>query len=388
MKWPAPSSFTELERIVSDRGLPAALAWLSEQFRERREYAEWFEILRLQARHVVGLPLLPGDADDTEDPSTRAALERRLFEACGTVGEQLFREGRPADGWKYYQLVGDRPTAARWLREIPPTDDNIGELIDVALLAGVDPQLGIELTLRHRGTCAGITRIDEAAARWTLATRDAAAAILVAHVYRELANNLAREISRRETSPPAPGLDLAAMSDGRPWLFADRTYQFDPSHLAATVRLARMTSRMSALEQAYRLAVYGLRLDAEIVPAGDPPFEDVFAGHERYFRAAMGRDVDEVLAYFSARLDRETSQAPAQSTAAVLVDLCCRRGRWTEALTWSLRWLDGEPDQQGLVRSALDIARYGGELQRLSDWYRERGDLLRYGVTLLQARAQ
>ncbi len=384
----ASTSYDQFAQSLATMGTDAAMQWLADEFRQNRQYAEWFEVLKMQARHQVGLELIRTGDENSEDAIRREQLEPLLYKACGQVGEQLFRDGQPAQAWKYFQLVGDRGRAARLLRGIPVTQSNVQELIDVALAAGVAPEYGIELTLQFLGTCNAITSFDQHMPYLPASIRDPSAELLVRHVYNELTANVSAVVERREGKPPMAG-NLSELIEQRPWLFAEDAYHIDPSHLAATVRIARMTTARAALEQANSLCIYGQRLDSTLIGAGDPPFEELFVAHEKYFDAAMGTGFEQTLAYFTARLPASYKVGESPSLAAeVLVDLLCRNNRWSEALRISLDWLDGAAGQNNPAPAALEIAQHCGELETLAQWFRQRDNLLMYTVALLHINSR
>ena len=385
MNNPTETNFDHLSQTLAQRGVDPALAWLEQEFTQGKQYPELFEILKMKARRQAGLPLTQMVDELSADAKSQEMLERLLYEACGRVGEMLFRDGRAALAWKYFQLVGDRRRAAQMLRDIPSTAENAQELIGVALGEGVAPEYGIELTLRFLGTCSAITNMDQCMAFENEPVRNAAADLLVRHLYRELTRNVVGEIESREGASPTQS-SLVELFEPRPWLFAGDGFQVDPSHLAAAVRLGRMTTSRDGLEQALELCRYGQRISPSLIGSGETPFDDLFPAHGEYFAAALGRNVEHALAYFRERLPSETANREAgRPVAEVLVDLLCRNQRWPEALKSSLDWLAGCAGNAGIVPSALEIAKRSDQLNKLAEWYRQRGNLLMYGVALLNA---
>lgn len=376
--------FELLDRAIARGGVDAALEWLAEDFTRQKQYAELFEVLKMRARRQVGLPLTQTEEEPVADEPTQERLERLLFQACGQVGELLFRDGRAALAWKYFQLVGDRSRARQLLREIPPTADNATELIDVALGEGVDPVYGIELTLQFAGTCNAITSMDQVMPFEKSPVRDGAAAMLLQHVHRELLRNVAGEIESHEGQRPQAEW-LGELIAERDWLFAGDSFQVDPSHLAATVRLGRMTTNREGLQIAADLCCYGQRLNPSLIGAGECPFENLFVAHELYFLAALRQGLDSAIPYFQSRVPPATVRnEPARAAAATLVDVLCRNRRWTEALPVSMDWLNGASVATGVVPSALEIARQCGQLDVLAAAYQAKGNLLMYGLAKLE----
>ncbi len=71
------------------------------------------------------------------------------------------------------------------------------------------------------------------------ADQQAAAALLLRHLHAELLANVRADIVRQSGSEPAE-TTLAALVADRDWLFADNNYHIDTTHLAATIRFARL----------------------------------------------------------------------------------------------------------------------------------------------------
>jgi hypothetical protein len=384
MKPTSNSSYDHFAQMLEGAQPDAALDWLAEEFHRERAYAEWFEVLKMKARREAGLPIVRMGSEP-QDLVSNEALEQALYRACAIVGEQLFRDGQPAKAWTYYQLVGNRGRAAEFLRQIPATSDNAAELIDVAIGADVAPDHGLELLLQFRGPCDAITTIDQMIMEWPRETRVACTARLVRHVYAELKECLLQTIRRREGSAPTAN-NLLEMVDSRRWLFADAAFHIDPSHLAATVRLARLTTAPDALELARELCDYGRRLDRSLMARGVPPFDDLFEDHAAYFDAALGRDVDAVLNRFAARFDAASATEVQASVAAVMIDLLSRNERWSPALDWSLRGLNGADAEGGAAPAIIEIAEKSHRLADLARWYRDRDKLLLHCMALLRER--
>src|SRR5437773_379475 len=105
--------------------------------RQQKKYHELFEVLKMQLRRKLGLPLLAGvavggeasgvavgrEADHGDSPSDsesltdqqRTALEDGLIAACREVGAALLAEGKIREGWMYLRSVGDKVEAATLL---------------------------------------------------------------------------------------------------------------------------------------------------------------------------------------------------------------------------------------------------------------------------------
>ena len=186
------------------------------------------------------------------------------------------------------------------LAKIEPNDENLQDLIEIGLHEGVAPALGYELVLKNYGTCNAITTFEGALTSRPRGDQQAAAGLLLRHLHHELLANVRADIARQEGSEPKQAT-LAELVADRDWLFADNNYHIDTTHLAATIRFARLLEDPADLALAYDLTEYGRRLSTQFQFAGDEPFADVYPSHGLFFAAQLGRQVDEALAYFRER---------------------------------------------------------------------------------------
>ena len=79
------------------------------------------------------------------------------------------------------------------------------------------------------------------------------------HVYDELRVNLISHIERQESAAPPADTSIAGLLKGRDWLTTDGNYHIDTSHLASTVRVARVIDDSEQLRLARELCQYGYR---------------------------------------------------------------------------------------------------------------------------------
>src|SRR5436190_23529267 len=155
---------------------------------------------------------------------------------------------------------------------------------------------------------------------------------LVRRLYDDLRENVQHDVLRRQPMNP-PGQNLRELIGGREWLFADDSYHIDVSHLNSVVRFARFLDAGSPeLEQALQLAQYGSRLAQQYQYAGNPPFDDFYPAHIRFFKVLLDVERDPSLDYFRAKIGDDPAETDNQLTAYVVVDLLLRIGRQNEAL--------------------------------------------------------
>lgn len=379
------AEFDGLEQTIQSGGVASALDELVKQLVSRKSYRELFEARKMQVRHRLGLPPLYGDAPEQLDPSVRDKLEDGLIAACREVGMLLLEAGAVREGWMYMRPVGEKETVATILRKIEVTDENIDELIEVALSEGVDTALGYQLMLDHYGTCNSITTFDTELSHRGKGEQQTAARLLLRHLRDGLCHSLKSDIARQEGSEPSE-TTVAELIDDRDWLFLDNAYHIDTTHLASTVRFSRILDDEDSLRIALDLIEYGKRLSSPFQYQGDEPFADIYAAYGLYFQALLGHDVDEAVTYF--REKAESLEINEHGTAAVevYVDLLARLKRPQVALDEFLRLIPDESQTLGIAPTLLELARQAENYQPLLSHCRQRDDLLGFATVLVHAR--
>lgn len=375
------------------RGPAELFATLAASLIERRRWHALFDLRLLEARAAFGLPLT-GDLGAV-DAVTREQLDERSLAACREVGWPLLEERSVAAGWMYLRAAAEPTEVAAKLRDLAtrlPADDEAAEalrqeILHVALWEGIDPALGLELMLESQGTCNTITAYEQAVSRLPATRQQAAAAVLVAHLHREVRENLSADLERRGLGKPAEAPpSIVEFLEAAGGLTNDPSVHVDVSHLQSVLRIARVATDRAVIEQAWELAVYACRLPAEATYPGEPPFENVGEASRLFYAAQLGRDVETAARFFrsaaaTARLD-DAGTLPAD----ILAVLFWRLGRPAEALHAVLeRPADGGMPSvvqaSGMLPSLVEMARAGNALDVLRQACRERGDEITFAAT-------
>jgi hypothetical protein len=283
----------------------------------------------------------------------------------------------------YLRPVGDKTLVAEAMAKVEPREDNVEELIEVALHQAVCPRLGFQLVLKNYGTCNAITMFDSHMYERPKGERQEVAALLIAHLHEELKDNLVAEITRQEGTPPREP-SLEALVADRDWLFADGSYHIDTSHLSATVRFARVVEDPAVLRLAVDLTEYGRRLGSQYQYAGDEPFADCYTEQGLFFRAQLGERVDEALKLFGEKARQLNTEEHGTAPAEVYVALLARLGRHREAIDALHELIPTGTRLTGFAPSMSELAQASGEYQRMAAICRDRGDLLGYAAGLVQ----
>ena len=394
---PVAEVFEALDQTLRESGPAAALDLLADRLEARGDFRALLDALLLKARHELGLPLVQvgSFAEFPDDQRTR--YEERYVEAIRTVGTKLLALGDIPAAWPYYRAIGETDPVAQAIDAFDPADDDprIGQVVEVAFNQGARPQKGYALILKHYGTCSAISAFEQLPR--DEATRSLAADGLVRQVHEHLTANLRGEIAQRGQPLPPEGTPITSLIAGRDWLFSEDAYHIDVSHLSATVRVSPLLADPATLALAAELTDYGRRLSHRHRYEGDPPFEDVYADHGVYLDALLGRNVEEAIAHFRAKLvppaaepepepefDGYGREPDAAVAAQVLVGLLVRLGRIDEAIDVAAAHLSGVPEGSLICPGVSQLCQRAGQPARLARLARDRGDLVNYAAAVLQ----
>lgn len=338
-----------------------------------------FDLRLMQRRHELGLPLGPDAVLDELEDSDRSRLEIAYLDACREVGQLFLEADRPREAWRYLRPTGEKKAVRRWLERAVPNDEAADELIELALYEGIDPERGYAWLLARRGTCNAVTELEAMRGELSVANQTACAAVLVRHMHAELLSNLRGHLERLgETIPNSESIgELLANS---PALLSEGAFHIDTSHLATTIRFARLLTEPALLEQAIELAEYGSRLAADLQYPDEAPFENLYRTHLLLFRASLGREVETSLEYFDKRA-RETP-SDEQSTTAVEAYLVLleRTGRAQQALDEYSTLVPADCPLSPYAPTLLGLAQTCGGWQRYFDICRQRNDVVGFAA--------
>ena len=388
--------FMMLEQLADKEGLQAAAQELVERMRQQKLYPELFEARKMLHRVELGLPPVQVDPIGAhgkksgaiqQDPQVQDELDKRLLDACREVGGGLMRSGRLQEGWMYLRAVGDDAFASEAMAAVEPTQDNLDLLLNLYVHEGVDIGRGTELCLKMRGTCNTITMLDSIVAMRGRSDQQAAVEALVKHVHQELLANLIADVTRRMPQVNAPeDHTIVAWLGIVPGLLRDGTYHLDTTHLASTVRFARVLDDPSTLRLAADLAEYGRQLHAQYQYSSEEPFADLYPMSLAWFRALLGEHVDAALRVFRQKAESIDLEEHGTIGIETYADLLARIGRPDEAGKYLIRTMPDGMRPFGVAPSLIELSSASGEFQPMKDHAKQRGDLIGFAAALLQSK--
>ncbi len=385
------SRLAALEASLKGGGPDEAIGRLIEDLEAAGNYRLLLDALLLKARRELGLPLIQvGRLNDLPEPA-RSMFEERYVEALRHVGGRLLESDDVPGAWPYFQAIGEPGPVAEALDRLQPPDDpdRVARVIEIAFHQGANITRGFDLILENYGACSAITSLEQLApADETI--RAACVERLIRHLHAQLSDNLRHDIARRGQPRPPEEASIAELVADRDWLFGDEAYHIDVSHLSTVVRWSAMATDPEAVDLAIDLTEYGRRLSPRLQYEGTPPFDRVFDDHRLFLKAIRGRDVDEGIDHFRAKLAAvESSPDDPESTlpAQVLVNLLMRLERWDEAIDIAESALASIPEAMLVCPPIAELCQRAGRMDRLAEIAGRTDQPVHYLAARIQAEA-
>ena len=375
--------FDQVRDALSAGDVDSGFDLAIERFRSEGSYPLIFEARLMRKRHELGMPLIQTGPWRDLGPEVQAAYEKATVEAAREVGSLFLEDGQIGRAWPYFRALGEKDEVRAAIDKCDgaAAGDVLDGVIEVAYHEQVSPRRGFELILEHYGTCRAITNFSQYPVE---EGRAECAHLLAENVYSELLANVKYAVRKKEGGEPAES-DLAAVVDGRDWLFEGNAYYLDTSHVSSLVQMAASIERSDTLELLYGLTEYGRRLGEMYQFPGNPPFENVFEDYGVYIRTVLGRDVEAGLAHFRRKVETCDPQVAGTTPAQVLVNLLVRIGRPGEAADVAVERLMEADPQYLTCPNPLQLCQMAGDYGRLAEVSRTRRDLLSFAAATMQA---
>jgi len=386
---------TIFDRLCETGGDKAKmLAEMVTHFRESHQPMELFEALKMQIRGRLNLPLISSEHDEPRPEDVEHQLEMGLLDACREVSDMLFADGKVAEGWMYLRPTGDKERGRKRISEIAITDDNLDAMVQVLVNEGLDVGRGFAAVVKFQGTCNSITLYEQAIATQSRRNQQAAASVLLNHLYDELVGLVRADIARRPRSNTdvrdSEQETLLQMMTTRPWLFDDGTYHLDTTHLASTVRIASILDDPVEWQRAFELCQYGRQLAATYQYPGDEPFVDFYPAYSAYYSVLLGNNHEAGLKLFERKARTLDTKKHGTAGIETYIDLLDRSGQAATAIEVAVELVPSDVPSQRLIprlvelRSHIDSPEQQERATKMIlDYCQRHNDVLGYAAAAL-----
>jgi hypothetical protein len=370
--------FDAIERAVQTGGAAAAFDCLIGTLQGDRQWPHLFEAMLMRSRWQLGLPLVQTEPLGDMPDSTRRAFEDGYIEAARTVGGLYLADGDIVRAWPYFRTIGEtKPVAAALDAIADKSGDELQKIIEIAFYDRANPRKGFELILANYGTCSAITTFEQYPGS---DGRQDCIQMLVRRLHGDLVESLRHHIAKQEGQAPETR-SVAALVEGRDWLFGDNNYHVDTSHLAAVVRFSIELDDRESLALARELTEYGRRLAPLFQYKGSPPFENIYVDYGAYLDALLGENIDAAVAHF--RVKAAGGDEAAVAAAQVLVTLLARLEHYDDAVAVALEFLRDLPAGQLACPTIPQLCTMAQDRDRLKALAREQDDLLSFTAAVV-----
>lgn len=366
----------------------ALLDQLQETLRTEERFAELFDVMQLQGRHELGLPVLGNLVLEDLPEQARDEVAERYREDCRTVGALFLERGDIVNAWSYFGTIREPDAVAAALdatTHSPESDPEVtAELIKIGFGQGANPTAGYRLLLEHSGTCEGISVI-ERGIPYSPAVRANCIELLARQLHRELCFGVRQELVAQGKSVSEQA-GLLRMIAEYPELFANDRAHVDDAHLQAVIRFS-VGGSPEIQVLARELCEYGVRLGETYQHSEEAPFQDFYRDYLILFSGLTGVDVSGAVSHFAKKVEALEGNDD-QFAAEFLVLLCHEGGRAAEALQHHRRYLMAATRSFGVAPALPQLCESAGDFQLLLDLAREQNQLVQYASALLAGAKQ
>jgi hypothetical protein len=379
--------FSWIEHALQNGNAGAALEQLAQRFRRDKQYRRLFDARLMQKRLELGLPLLSAPGISHVPKELQQPYQDASVQAAREVGELLLADRNIPQAWPYFRAIGDTAPIIEALdtfdvadADTPESQEALGATIQIAFQEGLHPRKGFELILRHYGLCRAITMFG---AYPQGEGRSDSLRLLVGSLHGELVKNLSHAISDVEGKRPESH-SIAALIEGRYWLFENNAQYTDSSHIAPVLTLSAELDDKETLRLAVEIADYASRLDAMFQYSDDPPFERAYDDRLIYLKALLGEDIERAVKHFDEKAAGSDADRDGYRPAEVLVELLIRLERYDDAINAFRRYLIDVPPAGLSCPSLLQMYQMAGDFEQLKQVAKQQSDPLSYLAALIQ----
>ena len=370
--------FDRAEQALKTGGAEFALQFLSDKFRNEKNYAALFETRLMRKRRELGLPLLQmGSLDDIQEDK-RPGYEKEFIEAARETGKLFLGDGDIPRGYSYLRAIGDLQPVYNAIDRLT-TDDVNDAVLEIALHERVHPRKGFELVMASYGICRAITVFGQYPGTQG---REDCLHLLITKLHTDLMASLRRTIQEAESAAPE-GQSIPELIAGRDWLFEGMSYYVDTSHLVSILGFSLELTDPAMLRMAIELCEYGRKLSPMFHYRGDPPFEDIYADHAVFLKALSGEDVEAGIAHFVKKVEDSDPEEIGTGPAQILIVLLGRLKRYKQAVEISVMYLAGADQTQLACPSVLQLCYLAEDPGKMMEIAKRKQDLLGFTAGLL-----
>ena len=333
----------------------------------------------------LGLPVSSTTRLEDLPEAQRKQAEEGYASACSEVGRLLVGESRYRDAWVYLRAAGDREPLQAALAAAKVDDENLDELVEVALHEGVDPARGFAWVLEHHGTCNAITTFEGMIGQHYPDVLRRPAEMLVERLHADVLENVQFHV-KKEKGTVDQQATLAELVAEHEWIFEGDNYHIDTSHLSSSVRFSRLIEDERIVRQAWELTEYGRRLAQQFQYPGDPPFDDLYVSHGLLLAATLGDRVEEAIRFFRDKAVGADLKLDGTASIETYLILLSRVGREADALEEMARLVPAGMQLSPYAPRMLDLAQQGNAMPRHLEICRQRDDVLGFVAGLIESR--
>ncbi len=189
----------------------------------------------------------------------------------------------------------------------------------------------------------------------------------------------------RKASREAPvGDSISEVLASIPGWLKDGSYHLDTSHLASTVRFARVLDDREFLALAHDLSEYGRQLHPQYQYPGDEPFGDLYASSSAFFAVLLGKQVEFGLRLFLQKAESLDPQEHGTIAIETYADLLARVNRPADAIAFLIKRMPQGMRPCGVAPSLLELSQQANDFSLMLDQAKTRGDAVGYAAAILQ----
>jgi hypothetical protein len=378
-----PAAYDRLQSALASGGPAAAADALIVELQIAEDFNNLFYALLMKKRIELGVSPFPTGPSADLPPHTHEPYESAIRDAGRHVGGLFLARGDLPRAWNFFRMLGEPEPVRDALEKYQPgLDDDIYPLIEIAWQGGVLPKKGFEMILNRHGVCSAITTVSSSDLNSNPDLRDYCIGKLVHAIHDQLTERVRGDLESRGTPAPA-GASIKQMSEAHPELFSDDSYHIDTSHLSSVCQMSLYLPAGKENELARDLCEYGRRLSPNIRGGGgDAPFEDMYDDFLPFLNVIAGENVDEGLARFKAKAEREAAEG-ATYAAQVYVNLLVRINRLREALDAARAMLANEDERNLICPGVSELAKRLKDYRAMADAAKARQDAVGFLAGLI-----